>query len=83
MKESGVKKVLWTTGPEVADEVGFREAKVEDLWEEFLEDEANLVDSEWLTEVERGLVQRVREFAAAEKEGNGGGGERCCGNGRS
>lgn len=81
MREVGVKKIYWTVGPEVVAAAGgklFGEAKVEDLWEEFLEAEGNLVESEWLTMVERGLVQRVREFA--EKEGGGGGGgERCCG----
>ena len=76
MKEVGVRKVFWTLGPEAAEGKLFGEAKVEELWEEFLEEEGNLVESEWLTMVEKGLVQRVREFA--EKEG-GGGGDRCCG----
>lgn len=79
MREVGVKKILWTEGPEVVDGkgLGFGEARVDDLWEEFLHDDAELMDSEWLTMAEKGRVQVIRDFA--EREASGAGQARCCG----
>ena len=74
MKETGVKKILWTEGPEVKGSKGFAEGRVDDLWDEFLQQEGNLAESEWLTVVERCLVEKVRGMAEKGK----GAASKCC-----
>ena len=72
MKDTGVKKILWTEGPEVKGTKGFSEARVDDLWDEFLQQEGNLVDSEWLTVIEKCLIEKVRAYADKDRDS-------CCG----
>ena len=75
MKETGVKKILWTEGPEVKGTEGFAEARVDDLWDEFLQQEGDLTESEWLTVMEKCLVEKVRAYADKDSQTEA----RCCG----